>query len=106
MGEIFSWKILQKCGGEAIVRPFFLKNWAYLGIKFVELCKVFFIAYQIKGYQTMLKLSCKSLAFTSNKALLKYKIRSEICLPVSFSAQLLKKKILLLLLFLLSTVTV
>ena len=40
----------------------------------------------------MLKLSCKSLAFTSNKALLKYKIRSEISLPVSFSAQLLKKK--------------
>ena len=41
----------------------------------------------------MLKLSCKSLAFTSNKALLKYKIRSEICLRLIFCTTFEKKNI-------------
>ena len=42
----------------------------------------------------ILKLSCRSLAFTSNKAFLKNKKRSAASLPASFSTLFLKKKYL------------
>ena len=38
------------------------------------------------GYQNILKLSCRPLAFNSYKAFLKYKKRSGTSLPVSSSA--------------------
>ena len=51
------------------------------------------IACQGEDYCSILKLSCRSLAFTSYKAFLKNKKRSETSLPASFSTKTMKKNI-------------
>ena len=51
-----------------------------------------FIVCLIEGYRNILKLSCRLLAFTSYKALLKNKNRSGTSIPAPFSASFLKKK--------------
>ena len=81
MRNIFLEKSYTKCGRKTIPRPFSKKS------KFV------FIVNQVKGYQNILKLSCRPLAFTSHKALLNNKERSGTCLLASFSALFLKKNI-------------
>ena len=50
------------------------------------LFSLFFIVCQVHGYQDILKLSCRPLAFTPYKAFLKNKKRSKTSLPASFSA--------------------
>ena len=46
---------------------------------------VFFVC-QVEDYRNTLKLSCTPIAFTSYKAFLKNKMRSQTSLPPSFSA--------------------
>ena len=70
------------------------QNWAYVWINIVQsFIQFVFIVCQVECYRNILKLSCKPLAFTSYKAFLKNKKRSETCFPDSFSAWFLKKKI-------------
>ena len=51
-----------------------------------------FIVCQVEDYQNILKLSCRPLAFTSNKTFLKNKERSRTSLLASFSERFLKEK--------------
>ena len=60
----FGWLIDIKIGWENIPRPF-SRNRCFI--------QFFFIACQVEGYQNMLKLSYRELAFTSYKALLFFK---------------------------------
>ena len=60
--NIFLEKSYTKCGGETIPRPF-----TYLWINILKFYFIF-IVWQIKDYRNRLKLSCRPLAFTSNKA--------------------------------------
>ena len=54
-----------------------------------------FILWQVEGYGNILKLSCRSLAFTSYyKAFLKNQKRSGTSLPALFSGWVLKKNII------------
>ena len=48
--------------------------------------KFAFIVCQVEGCRNILKLSCSPFAFTSYKAFLKNKKRSETSLPAAFSA--------------------
>ena len=43
-----------------------------------------FIVCQVEGYRNILKLSCKSLAYTSNKAFLKNKKSSQTNVSATF----------------------
>ena len=81
---------------DKLVPDHFLKNqnWAYLWINsLVSFIQFVFIICQVEGAQNVLKRSCRTLAFTSYKAFSKNKKRSGTNLPVSFSAQFLKKNI-------------
>ena len=64
------------------------ENWAYLWVNSVTFYTVCFIVCQAEGYQNILKLSTKQLAFTSYKAsfffFFKKKRRSGTSFPVSF----------------------
>ena len=72
-----------------------IQNWAYLWINNLKFYKFVFIVCQVEGYQNILKLSCKLLAFTLIKAFLKTKKGLETSLPdYAFSASILKKKYL------------
>ena len=55
------------------------------------LFKFVFTVCQIEGYQNILKLSCRLLAFSSSKTFSKNKERSGTSIPISFLALLLKK---------------
>ena len=95
--NIFLQKLCRKCGVETIPRLFFKKS--NLTISLDQQSKVsyslFFIAYQGKGYRNIVKLSCRSLAFTTYKAFLKNKKWSGTSLCASFSALFLNKNIYL-----------
>ena len=74
----------------------FLKylNWAYLwidGLKFYPIC--FFIVCQVNGYQNILKLRSRPLAFILYKDFLKIKKIPTISLPRSLSAWFLEKEV-------------
>ena len=70
------------------------QNWAHLWINSQNFYIQFvFIVCQDEGYQNILTLSCRPLAFTSYRAFLKNKKRSRTSLPASFSAWFLKKNI-------------
>ena len=73
----------------------FLKNqnWVYLWINSQKFYAVCFYCMPVEGYQNILKLSCRPLAFTLYKAFLKNKKRSGTILPVLLCACLLKKNI-------------
>ena len=58
-----------------------------------------FIVCHVEDYRKWLKLSCRSLAFTSNEAFLKNKKRTGTSLPNSISAWYLKKNIYLVIFF-------
>ena len=82
-----------------VEKPFpnpFLKNQnrAYLWITYVQ---VVFIACQVQGYRSILKLSCWPLAFTSYKAFFKKnKKSSRTSLPASFRHDFWRKLLILL----------
>ena len=67
MRNIFLEKLYSKCGGETSSRPFSKK--LKLTVSLDQWSKVFyslfFIVWQVEGYQNILKLSNKPLAFTS-----------------------------------------
>ena len=71
MKNIFLEKSYAKCGRETSPRPF-SKTKTNLGISLdqqsKDLCSLFFLYLQVEGYQSILKLRCRSLAFTSFKA--------------------------------------
>ena len=69
MRNIFQEKSYTKFGGESIPRPFCKKT-----------------SWQVVGYRNILKLRCRSLAFTSYKAFLKNKKRYGSSLPAEFLA--------------------
>ena len=55
-----------------------------------------FIICQVQGYQNILRLSCKPLAFATYEAFLKNKKKSRTSLSAAFSACFLRKMFLLL----------
>ena len=73
----------------------FLKNqnWAYLWINILKFDIFYSYFCQVDDYRRWLKLSCRPLAFTSNKAFLKNKKRSGTSLHASLSAWFWKKNI-------------
>ena len=73
--DILPHKSCGKQGGKTIPRPFLKKSNRSIALdqQFKVLYSLFFIVCQGEGYQNIKKLSCKSLAFTSNKASLKTK---------------------------------
>ena len=85
MKNIFLEKSYIKCCGKSNPRPFCKKSKLSI-LKFV------FTACQVEDYRKILKLSCRPLTFTSHKAFLETKKRSETSLPASVSAFFLKKK--------------
>ena len=91
--NIFRKKLYSRCGERLFSDPFLkIKNWAYLWInslKFYTVC--LFIVFQVEDYRNILKLSCRSLAFTSYQNF--FKKRSGASLPASFCAWLSKKNI-------------
>ena len=92
MRNIFLEKSYTKCGGGTILRPFFKKS--KLSISLDQYSKILYVLVFIACYyQKWLKLSCRSLAFTSSKVFLKNKKRSGTSLPALFSAWVLKKKV-------------
>ena len=75
--NIFLEKSYEKCGVETIIRPFSKnQNWAYLWINSMKFYTVCFIVCKVEGYQNIVKLSWRPLAFTSNKAFCKIRKRS------------------------------
>ena len=64
-----------------------------------SLIQFFFIVSKVEGYRNILKLSCRSLVFTSYKASSNNKKRSGTNQPASFSAWFLKKNISLVIFF-------
>ena len=81
MRNIFLEKSYTKCCKETIPRPFSKKS--KLGISFIHFV---FTVCQIEGYQNILKITCRTLAITSEKAFLTSKIRSGTSIPASFSS--------------------
>ena len=79
--------------GETISRPFFKKSKLSISLdQYSKLIYFVFIACQVEDYRNWLKLSCRSLAFTSYKGFLKNKKRFGTSFPASFSAWSLKQK--------------
>ena len=64
---------MRKTWWKTIPRPFLKKSNQSISLdqQFKVLYSLFFTVCQGEGYQNIKKLSCKSLAFTSNKAFLK-----------------------------------
>ena len=73
MRNIFLDKSYTHCPGEAIPRPFSEKSKLIISLDRLSKCstRLNFILSQVDGYRKLLKLSCRPLTFTSNKALLK-----------------------------------
>ena len=96
MRNIFLEKSYTNGGGESIPPDPFLKNqnWVYLWINSLKIYTVCFYSTLSCGYRDILKLSYRSLAFTSCKAFFKNKKRSRTSLPTSFSVWFLKKSYL------------
>ena len=90
-----------ECRGETIRRAFFKKSKLSisLDVSILKFNTFFFIVCQVEDYRNWLKLSCRPLAFTSNKAFLKRKRRSGTSLPASFSAWFFKENISLVIFF-------
>ena len=91
--NIFCEKSYTKCGGEAIHRPFPKKSKLSMSLdqQSKTLYNLFLMYTKLKtilklNCRTILKLNCRALNFTSYKAFLKDKNRSETSLSASFSA--------------------
>ena len=96
MRIIFLEKSYTNGGGESIPQDPFLKNqnWVYLWINSLKIYTVCFYSTLSCGYRDILKLSYRSLAFTSCKAFFKNKKRSRTSLPTSFSVWFFKRSYL------------
>ena len=83
MRNYFLEKSYKKYGGETILKPFSKKS--KLSISMDQQSKVSYsftlLNVQVEGYRNTLKLSCRPRAFTSYKASLRNKKRSETSLP-------------------------
>ena len=99
--DIFLEKSHTKYGGETIPRLFWkkIKIEHISGSVFYSFTYFVFIVCQVKDYPNWLKLSCRPLAFTSNKAFQKSNKRSGTILSASFSAWFLKKNISIVIFF-------
>ena len=62
MRNIFLEKPYTKCGGETSPRLFSEKSELNIQFNFIQFV---FIGWQVEGYQNILKLGCRLLAFTS-----------------------------------------
>ena len=92
--NIFLEKWYAKCSGETIPRPFSKKS--KLSISLDQLPKFFtgcFCCTPSWGLSNILKLSCRPLIFSSNKAFLRNKKRSGTSLSASISTWFLNKNI-------------
>ena len=69
----------------------FLENWNWTYLSINSFIQFVFIVYQVQDYRNILQLSCKSLAFTSNKTFSKNGNSSGTSLPTSCSAWFLEK---------------
>ena len=95
MRNIFLEKSYTKCGGEAIPRPFSKnQNWAFLWINSLKFYTVVFTAWRVESYRNILKIRCRSLAFTWFEAFLKNKEWSGTSFSNSFSAFFWRKMFL------------
>ena len=85
--------LLKKIIHKKLVPHTFLKNqnWAYLWINSIKFYEVCFCCVQAMGWQNTLKLKCRPLAFTLNKACWESKTRSRTSLSASFSEWFSKK---------------
>ena len=83
MRNIFLQKSYTKCGTETSARPF-SEKWK-LSISLDQM-QFIFIVCQAEGYQSISKLDCIPLAFTSFEAFLKNKKTSGTSAPTLFSA--------------------
>ena len=94
MRNIFPGKSYKKCGGETIPRLFSEKSKFTISLNQQNkiLCN-FFIVCQVEGYRNILKLGCRSLAFTSCKTYLKTKERSRTSFHALFSVWYMKENI-------------
>ena len=94
-GKYFSRKNIQKVGRRNYSQTLFWKNqnWTYLWMKSLKFCRVCFTACPSRGLSKCIKVNVLNtyFYFTSHKAFLKNKKRSEASLPASFSAWVLKK---------------
>ena len=72
------------------------QNWAYFWINSVKFYIDCFIVCQVEDYQKILKLSCRSLAFTSYKAFLKTKRGLELVSLANFMHDFWSKMFILL----------
>ena len=86
-------KSCTKCDGGISLRPFLKKSKLSMSVdqQFEASCSLFSLYVEVEDYQNILKLRYSSLAFTSYKAFLINKKRSENSSPVSFSIWFLKK---------------
>ena len=94
MRNVFFEKSCTNCCGETSPRPFSekLKLKISLNQQSKGLILFFFIVCQVEGYENILKLSCRPLAFTSQQTFLKNKKRSCISLPCLFFRIIFKEK--------------
>ena len=94
MRNIFFEKSCTNCCGETSPRPLSekLKLSISLNQQFKNFIQFVFIVCQVEGYENILKLSYRPLAFTSQQAFLKNKKMSGISLPCLFFCILFKEK--------------
>ena len=71
MRNIFLEKLYLKCAVDTILRPFSKKSKLSIGSLVKCFIQFVLIVYQVEDYRNILKLTCRPLAFTSNKAFLK-----------------------------------
>ena len=81
MRHIFLEKLFTKFGRETIPRPFSKTSLVISLDQYPKILCSLFVLYQVvcqvESYQNILKLNCRPLTFTSYKAFLKNKKRSE-----------------------------
>ena len=76
------------------------------GSTVLSFIQIFFIVYQVESYRNKLKLSCKTLAFTSSKAFQKNIERCGVSLPAKVFAWFLKINIFLVTLYKLTIISI
>ena len=89
MRNIFLKKSFTKSDEETMLRPFSKKSKFSISLDQDSkvLFSLFVIICQVEGYRNILKLNCRSLAFTSHKAFFKNKKMSGTSIPATFSAR-------------------
>ena len=82
--NIFLEKSYTKCSRGTICRPFSKRSKLSISLKQKSYLSysLFFIVCQVEGYQSTLKLSCRPLGFTWNKAFLKIEKKCGTSFPI------------------------